>query len=287
MKSRLVFMLCFSAGLALAGCGSTGRIPAQQVVSARFAFVANNFANSISTFRIDPGTGQLSDAGQLPLNGCVNPSYVELHPTLPLLFVTCQTSNNLATLLVDRNSGSLAMLTVTSTGITPRFVALDPQGKFLYVANAGSSTVSAFSVGADGSLKAIAGSPFATGQTPYVDKIDDSGSFLYVTNRDTNNVSAFRIDPGSGILSEIAGSPFAADVGTRYIELSGSFAFMANRFANNISVYFVNHSTGALTQVPGSPFPAGTDPRPTITDNSGRFLYVGNTGSSDISAYSI
>jgi hypothetical protein len=49
-------------------------------------------------------------------------------------------------------------------------VAVDPTGKFAYVANADagilSSNVSAYSIGANGALKAVPGSPFAAGITP-------------------------------------------------------------------------------------------------------------------------
>ena len=36
--------------------------------------------------------------------------------------------------------------------------------------------------------------------------------FLYVTNNGSNNVSAYAINPGTGALSAVNGSPFAAGV---------------------------------------------------------------------------
>jgi hypothetical protein len=45
-------------------------------------------------------------------------------------------------------------------------VAVDPTGKFAYVANEGSNTVSAYSIGAGGALTQLSGSPFATGGAP-------------------------------------------------------------------------------------------------------------------------
>jgi 6-phosphogluconolactonase (cycloisomerase 2 family) len=38
--------------------------------------------------------------------------------------------------------------------------------------------------------------------------VDMSGSFVYVTNQGDNTVSAFSINPASGALTPVAGSPF-------------------------------------------------------------------------------
>ena len=40
--------------------------------------------------------------------------------------------------------------------------------------------------------------------------IDPSGEFVYVVNESSNNVSAYAIDPSSGALRHVRGSPFAA-----------------------------------------------------------------------------
>ena len=54
-----------------------------------------------------------------------------------------------------------------------------------------------------------------------------------------------------------------------------------------IHVFRVNVSTGALTEAPGSPFTAGLIPEYLTVDPTGRFLYVGNQLSQDITAFSI
>ncbi len=54
-----------------------------------------------------------------------------------------------------------------------------------------------------------------------------------------------------------------------------------------VHVYGVNSSSGALTEVPGSPFNAGLSPDGIAVDPSGRFLYVINQQSDDITAFSV
>jgi 6-phosphogluconolactonase (cycloisomerase 2 family) len=94
---------------------------------------------------------------------------------------------------------------------SPTGLAITPNGKFLYAANP--SGVFAFSVNAtDGSLTQVSGSPFAGGhsvlQFTRSLQVDNTGQFLYLAATDINAVVAFKIDPNSGALSPIPGSPF-------------------------------------------------------------------------------
>jgi 6-phosphogluconolactonase (cycloisomerase 2 family) len=54
-----------------------------------------------------------------------------------------------------------------------------------------------------------------------------------------------------------------------------------------IHVYAVNSSSGALAEVPGSPFDAGFSPIGIAVDPSGRFFYVVNEISDDITGFSV
>lgn len=55
----------------------------------------------------------------------------------------------------------------------------------------------------------------------------------------------------------------------------------------SIHVFSVNSSTGALTEVAGSPFDAGLAPNQLLVDPTGRFVYVTNEQSEDITAFSV
>jgi len=121
------------------------------------------------------------------------------------------------------------------------------------------------------------------------------GRFAYVANSRSNDVSVFAIDPVSGALAAIPGSPFAA--GTRptgvAVDPAGKFAYVANYGSNNISAFVVDAATGALTSLNSGPFSAGTGPSSVAVNPDGNFLYVTNasTGSltspGSVSSYSI
>jgi 6-phosphogluconolactonase (cycloisomerase 2 family) len=79
----------------------------------------------------------------------------------------------------------------------------------VYVANAGSTSVSGYTVDSGGSLKNVPSSPFAAGTNPTEVTVDPTSKFVYVTNYSSGNVSAYAI-AGNGALTQLAGSPFAA-----------------------------------------------------------------------------
>jgi 6-phosphogluconolactonase (cycloisomerase 2 family) len=51
--------------------------------------------------------------------------------------------------------------------------------------------------------------------------------------------------------------------------------------------FTVNSSTGALTAMSGSPFAAGSTPIGITLNTTGQFLYAANSGSGNVSAYTI
>jgi 6-phosphogluconolactonase len=86
-------------------------------------------------------------------------------------------------------------------------VTVDPSGKFAYVGNYSSNSISAFTINTNtGALTAISGSPFAAGASPQSVTVDSSGKFAYVANFNSNDVSAFTINASSGALTPV-GSP--------------------------------------------------------------------------------
>jgi len=146
-------------------------------------------------------------------------------------------------------------------------------GQFLYVNDnvaTISNTVSGFVINqTTGVLSAMPGSPFSTGG------LGDGGffarnnitlstarNFLFATNSGDNNVAVFSIDPATGVLTAVAGSPFTNSIGaimsgsgSAVVNQSGTLLFVGNRISFDISVFSIA-ANGALTSVVGSPFSA-------------------------------
>ena len=89
----------------------------------------------------------------------------------------------------------------------------------------------------------------------------------YVANVDSNNVSAYTIAAGTGVLTPMAGSPFAAGTSPSSVTVSpnGAFAYVTNVDSDNVSAYTIAAATGVLTPVAGSPFTVGVTPTSVTT----------------------
>jgi 6-phosphogluconolactonase (cycloisomerase 2 family) len=114
--------------------------------------------------------------------------------------------------------------------------------------------------------------------------------FVYATSIPSDNVSGYRVDPTTGALTPISGSPFAAGgVGPSSVAVdpASKFAYVTNAASKNVSGYIINATTGALTPISGSPFAAGMNPSFVTVDPTGKFAYVANYDSNDVSGYII
>lgn len=198
--------------------------------------------HSISVYAINPNTGQtrntlLSPASVSALASTFDPSQKFLY-----LAGTDNTTGvgEVAALSVDPASGALTPVPGSpyNVGSSPASVVTDPSGKFLYVGNRNSNTISGFSVNSTtGALTPMPGSPFPTGGQPFALLLHSSGKFLFATNYTSNaqgSVSVWSIDQGSGVLTEVTGSPFL--VGYNPVALAsdpaGAFLFVGNSGQN-------------------------------------------------------
>jgi 6-phosphogluconolactonase (cycloisomerase 2 family) len=271
--------------------------------SGRFAYVANEFANTISAYAINTATGALSAVSSSPFASGRFPTSVTVDPSGQFAYVTnsCVSSRDCSTgtvwaYTINRSTGALRPVSGSpfTTGEFPVSVTVDPTGRFAYVANSnnavGNGSVSAYTINhSTGALSAVAGSPFAAGNNAYSVAVDPSGKFVYVTNENSGvkgNISAYIINPSTGALSAMAGSPFASGNGpiSVTVDPSGHFVYVA---AEGVSAYTINRSTGDLRAVPGSPFATGDNAYSVAVDPSGQFAYVANQFSNSVSAFTI
>ncbi|HEY2117105.1 MAG TPA: beta-propeller fold lactonase family protein, partial [Candidatus Angelobacter sp.] len=105
--------------------------------------------NNLRSFIINTTTGALTPivvtvAGSSPPNPSAIAVNLPANSTTPLFYVANTASNNLTvnTIAADGTSGAASLTVPASIG--PIDLAVDPSGRFLYVANNGSSTVSVF-----------------------------------------------------------------------------------------------------------------------------------------------
>jgi trimeric autotransporter adhesin len=166
--------------------------------------------------------------------GLTGPYAFAVYPAGGFFYVTdTSTSPGTVNAFAYSNIGAVSPVTPTgpavaaaTVGVNPESVAVDPQGRFLYVANAGDGatvpvTVSGFTIQAGtGALTSVGAALNTNGTTGYSSDpaavvVDISGQYLYVSNGDAGTVSVFTINQSSGVLTgPIAPSPISSMINT-------------------------------------------------------------------------
>jgi DNA-binding beta-propeller fold protein YncE len=178
---------------------------------------------------------------------------------------------------VNTSTGALEYATpatnvnVFATDQVPLGVAVDPCDRFLYVSDSLTNKISAYTICinaiaqgqcpyADGSLQAVAGSPFSlsgSANSPGPIVVDPYGNNVYVLGTLSNTVSPLKISPVSGALAALTPATVATGVGPVSMVIRGddNWLFVANygsigQGGSTVSQYSITPATGALTVEP-------------------------------------
>ena len=168
--------------------------------------------------------------------------------------------------------------TPTSIGTGP--IAMDPTGLLVFVANAGSGSVSVYqNFGLSSELLATAGSPFSVCTQPLFMAADPFKPFLYVACSDqTLRVMSVNYQNG-GALTQAASVQLGALPTGLTVTANGNFVYASE--GAGVSAFSVNATSGALTSVPQNPTISLANITGVYAEPSGRFLYV-TTGSPSV-----
>lgn len=271
----------------------TGAMPVAVTadLAGRYVFVANNTDGTVSAYTINASTGQLSPAGSAFTVG-TTPAALTLDNAGKFLYVANGGSDDVSAFKVSSNG----TVTLINCGIgagchganfmadaAPAALAVDPSGKFLYVANSGTNNVSAYTIDPVTGALTNVGSPFTAGAGPRDLAVSPDGKFLYVVNHGSNDVSAFSIDAITGALATVSCGGLTGCNGDNYqagtgayslcVDATGKYVYVANNTANTISGYTRDATTGALAGA-GTTVSGDTDLRSLRADPSGLFIHT-------------
>jgi 6-phosphogluconolactonase (cycloisomerase 2 family) len=271
--------------------------------SAKFLYVSDFENAGIQAFAINASTGLLTPVvgSPFPAGSAPDPGGIAVDPNTKFLYATLLNSGGVAGFTINPTSGALTAVAGSPfpAGNTPSQAIMDSSGKFLFVSNYNDSlgTISAYSIDpTTGALTSVPGSPFPTqagSPGPWGLAISGGGKFLSVamvgTVNANNAISVFSIDPATGVLNQVVGSPFPAGQGPLALasDATGKFLFATNLFGDSLSAFAVDGSSGALTAMAGSPFPTHNVPVAVAVAPDGKSVYVANSASGDLSVYSL
>ena len=137
-------------------------------------------------------------------------------------------------------------------GAGPRHLSFAKNGSFVYSVNELNSTVSAFKIEKNGSLKHIQDisalpSSFVQPNAAADIHIHPLGKFLYTSNRGHNSIAIFEIHPDTGLLTHVDYVPVAGKTPRNFaISPFGKYLYAASQDTGNITTYKINEETGKL-----------------------------------------
>jgi len=289
---RLAVSLLAAAALPLAFAASPALADHEDGRSGDAVYASTNAAagNAVLAFERAPGGG-LTPAGSFATGGAGTGAGLGNQGAIALdgdrLYVVNAGSGDISVFAVRRH-GLVLLDRVASAGTTP--ISLTISRDVLYALNGGSGTIAGFRIGGRGLLRPIPGSvqPLA-GAGPAEIAFAPDGRTLVVTNKGTNTIDTFAVGffgragaavshpsngatpfgfafdhAGHAIVSEAQGGAAGASTVSSYSVTDGGFASISAS---------VPDLQGAACWV--------------AVAQGGRFAYVANTGSNDVSGYRI
>jgi 6-phosphogluconolactonase (cycloisomerase 2 family) len=275
--------------------------------SRKFLYAINSRANTISIFSIANDGTLTQTAAPTPAGD--GPNMAVIDPSGKYLLVTNNYGNSVSVYSIDPGSGALSEVANSpfEANANPTQILITPSGQYVYVTNPGIGMVTAFSF-SNGVLTQVSGVPGGLPGSPYVSgagasalAVDGSGRFLYVVNPSASNpqpyqntvgnISGFNIDPGTGALTPMLGSPFYSTEGVTgptaiTVDLTGSFVFALTPGSSySFWSFEIDSTTGELTAITSSPFSLAAGGLFALADPTGDFLYVGSQSGKNIAAY--
>jgi 6-phosphogluconolactonase len=191
------------------------------------------------------------------------------------------------------DTGTVTPVGLAAQSVSPSFVAVHPNGKWIYAVNesrryngiANSGSVSAFTMdSATGSLAAINVVP-SRGADPCHLVVDHTGRWLFVANYSGGNVGVFPI-LANGALSEASQliqlegaakvDPLrqeAAHAHSVNVSADNKFLYVSDLGNDRIVVYNFEAATGTLTQRSTASLTPGSGPRHVAFSRDRNYLY--------------
>jgi 6-phosphogluconolactonase len=251
-------------------------------------FVADTFEPLSTCSTATPCPGAI---GVFPLTAATTTAPVTLGPP----GVNASVNGDYWPLMLSGANAGDVIVPTAITAVTPS--GSGATGATYVFASAYDSTANAgyifgFSVGSNGVLTPLTGSPHAAGVHPSAIAADPTGSFVYVTDFSAADVLGFSVTPsGPSFLTPLTsgnGGTNAFSAGNQPAAIvfnpSYPFAYVANSLDSTVTAYSV--SSGKLTAI--AEYASGVQPVAVgIDPSTNRFLFTANFLGNNVSGFTL
>jgi 6-phosphogluconolactonase len=279
-----------------------GRILVAVNESRRYNGIANS--GSVSSFSIDPATGDLTLINAVPTRGA-DPCHVTFDRTGRWLFVANYGGGNIAVFPVAEN-GTLSEATqiiqhegssanpVRQEAAHVHSVDVSPDNRYLYVSDLGKDQILVYNLdAATGRLTLHSTTNLKPGTGPRHLAFSRDRRYLYSLGEIAATVTTFRHDDATAALEELQsittlphgyiGEKSAAEIA---VDPSGRFLYASNRAHNSIAAFSIDAEQGRLMLI-GHVATQGRTPRHFTIDPDGSHLIVANQDTDTLTVFNI
>jgi 6-phosphogluconolactonase len=258
-----------------------------------FVYVSVNSDKKIVIYKLNPVKGELVLTGTQGLSG--TPGSLCTDPSETRMYAALRDINGVASLDIDRKSGTLSLIKDTPVADNPVYISTDRTGKYLFFTSYNGNKNAVYPVTTDGVSKDAVQIMDAR-INPHMIRSDASGGYVFVPNKGGDVVQQF-IFNGRGVLQ-----PNKPDVvkvksgsGPRHFTINpgGDIMYVVNELSCTVMAFHLDKKKGTLT----GPFqeittkPAGHTSYNTCADihitPDGKFLYASNRGHDSLAGFSV
>jgi len=256
----------------------------------KFVYVGTVYSG-ICVFALDQQTGALTLIADYAIPG----GAPEVTITANGKFLYATAANGILEFAVNPWHGTLHLIDGSPFDPKDTYtqVAVDPRTTYAFglvdnLQNRYESWVQPMQILPTGQLMGAAGGYVYTGVFPEDVKVDGSGRFVYVANWGDSTISGFSINPGSGSLVSLPGSPYSGQI--LYPDSlapipNGRGVIVGGQGDDSMESLAINPD-GSLTPV-GSLQAVPYYPNSVVVDPTSEFVYSANTLSNSVTAYRV
>jgi 6-phosphogluconolactonase (cycloisomerase 2 family) len=227
--------------------------------SGQFAYVADYATTNIYEYTMQSAGALGTPPATVAAD--TNPYSVAVDPSGRFAYVANNGANDVSQYAIDHAAGTLSALSPATVvpgaaaWTNPQVIAVEPSGRFAYLAatsSGGIASIYVYSQVSTGALSSVQQQvTLAAGANPQSMAFDPLGRFAYVACPGTNTVYGFSITL-TGVQTGWLTSPTTVSVTGAWgvaVDPSGKYAYVTSNSgsSNNVYVYSIDQVTGALT----------------------------------------
>ena len=197
---------------------------------------------------------------------------------------------------IDTDTGKLDPLTPAGAAKYPNFLALSPDGKFLYATL--DAAVEAFAVQPDGALRPL-DKELSGGAGACHVSVDETGRHVFVANYDGGCIACFGTNPDGSLGERTALMPFTGSgpdpkrqtkpyAHSVYPDPANKFVYACDLGTDHVWIFKFDAARGTLVpnDPPSAKVPPGSGPRHLAFHPNGKFVYVANEMGHSVTVFS-